>query len=118
MLSLITLTALLAAMASATPYPPQATVKPTFSGGQAYHSPNLKSHIPKFSSSNSSDSRLALGGYVRGPAARDDQEIWDGIGAGNDWYTMYWGDGGYGHGWYVKSGLVTRSVLTVDLQAS
>lgn len=104
MLSLITLTAVLAAVASATPYPPQATVKPTFSGRQAYHSENHKSHIAQFASnsSDSSDSRLALGGYVRGGAARYDQEIWDGIGAGNDWYTMYWGDGGAGHGWYVK----------------
>ena len=101
MLSLITLTAVLAAITSATPYPPQATVKPTFSGRQAYHSPNHKSHIDQFPS-NSSDSRLALGGYVRGGAARYDQEIYDGIGAGNDWYTMYWGDGGAGHGWYAN----------------
>jgi hypothetical protein len=102
MLSIFALIGIYATIVAGSPFPPEATVQPA-----------IPSHIPHFgnnehapprpktsNSTSTSGSRLmATGQYVRGGAARYDTNIYDGIGAGADWYTMYWGDGGYGHGW-------------------
>lgn len=100
MLSVFTFIGVCAAIVAGSPFPPEATVQPARPNNIPHFGNNKHAVLDQKDSSNNSTFRLmATGQYVRGPAARYDTNWYDGIGRGADWYTMYWGDGGYGHGW-------------------
>lgn len=99
MLSIVSLSALLAALVAASPYPPEATTRPPTPKEKPHFGNVIHANITDRVTGNASGNRLATGQFVWGGAARYDTNIYDGIGPGADFYRMYWGDGGYGHGW-------------------
>lgn len=104
MLSLVTLTALLASFAAAIPYPPEATVVPTKPDHPAFFG-NKHGNFQKYNATLTPTKTLktrAKGGVVTGGAQVTTINDNDGIGAGSDSYTMYWGDGSLGAGWPTK----------------
>ena len=100
MLTLLTSVSLLAALSNASPYPPGVAIKSS-THHENPHFPNpIHANITDKPRKATAGNRLkATGQYVWGGAARYDTNIYDGIGAGVDRYTMYLGDGGAGHGW-------------------
>lgn len=100
MLSFLLSLGLLTALTTASPYPPEVAVKSS-TQRENPHFPNpIHANITDIPTKTTSNNRLAsVGQWVSGGAARWDQNIYDGVGRGVDQYTMYWGDGGAGHGW-------------------
>lgn len=104
MFSLVTLTALLATYVAAVPYPPEATVKPPKPAHPAFFGNkhgNFQPYNVTLTPSRTLKPR-AEGGVVTGGAAVTTINNQDGIGAGSDSYTMYWGDGSLQAGWPTK----------------
>jgi len=102
MLTILASIGLLAAFSNASPYPPEVAIKSS-THHENPHFPNvIHANTTENPTKTTAGSRLkATGQYVWGGAARYDTNVNDGIGRGVDQYTMYWGDGGAGHGWYV-----------------
>ncbi|PQE08386.1 glycoside hydrolase protein [Rutstroemia sp. NJR-2017a WRK4] len=106
MASLLATAVLLASLTSAIPYPPEVAIPPT--------TPTVKpdfghksGNLMKGKSGFTTESVLATGGYVTGGAAVTTINNQDGIGAGSDSYTMYWGDGSDTAGWPHKEDWVS-----------
>jgi hypothetical protein len=104
MFSLLALTALLATLTAATPYPPTATIVPPKPAHPAFFG-NKHGNFMKYNTTVAPTHTLkarAKGGVVSGGAAVTTINDHDGIGAGPDKYTMYWGDGSQQAGWPTK----------------
>lgn len=110
MLSLVTLTAILVTLTAAVPYPPEATVKPPKPDHPAYFWHGVLQPYNATLTPTPSLTDLvarAVGGVVTGGAKVTAINNQDGIGAGQDKYTMYWGDGSQGAGWPTKASWVS-----------
>jgi hypothetical protein len=90
------------AIAEPLPYPPQATSKPTIPANFHPTFGNKKGNFQPTSNKVSKRriSKRDTGGWVE----NGNVAVWnindeDGVGAGNDQYTMYWGDGSVDQGW-------------------
>jgi hypothetical protein len=112
MLSLITLTALLATLTAAIPYPPEATVKPPVPAHPA-HFGNKHGNFQHYNATSTPTRALsdivarAKGGVVTGGAKVTTINNNDGIGAGQDRYITYYGDGSETAGWPKKESWVS-----------
>jgi hypothetical protein len=92
------------AVAEPIPYPPKATSKPVIPADFHPYFGNKKGNFqPTTATTKVNKRRFSerdTGGWVQIAA----DAVWnindeDGIGAGSDQYTMYWGDGSAGAGW-------------------
>lgn len=112
MLSLATLTALLATLTAAAPYPPEATVEPptpkhpAFFGNKHGNFQHYNATATPTRSTHEIIAR-AKGGVVTGGARVTTINNNDGIGAGQDRYITYYGDGSQGSGWPLKQNWVS-----------
>jgi len=112
MISLVTLTALLATLTAAVPYPPEATVKPAVPDHPAFFGNKHGNFMPFNNTPTPTRTTRDLvarakGGVVTGGAKVTSINNQDGIGGGQDKYTMYWGDGSAGAGWPAKENWVS-----------
>lgn len=107
------------AIAEPIPYPPQATSKPaipanfhpTFGNKKGNFQPTTANTTAKVNKRRISERET--GGWVQ----NGNVAVWnindeDGIGAGNDQYTMYWGDGG---SWPTRNQWVSFTEMYVPL---
>ena len=95
------------AIAEPIPYPPEATVKPPTPVDFHPFFGNKKGNFQPSTTKAVGKRRISerdTGGWVQISA----DAVWtiddeDGIGAGSDSYTMYWGDGSADDGWPTRS---------------
>jgi hypothetical protein len=105
------------AIAEPIPYPPQVTETPSvihktlpFFGNK--HGNFQPENTTVMESKPTKTVKRATGGWVQnGNVAVWNINDYDGIGAGSDSYTMYWGDGSTGAGWPPRS----RWVSFIDM---
>ncbi|KAK0763278.1 hypothetical protein N5P37_004265 [Trichoderma harzianum] len=130
MVNKLLVASLLVGASLASPYPPSAIDGPTAPVPDTVDFSIPKkadaSHFKPSKSSNSPVSRTAdapvvanaklearvTGERVNNAVARfDNSNIQDGVGAGSDTYTMYWGDGSTGAGWPAQSRWVSFQTM-------
>ncbi|KAL3428245.1 hypothetical protein PVAG01_01754 [Phlyctema vagabunda] len=106
MASFLKTVAILATAVSAIPYPPDVAIAPPVPSVRAFFG-NKHGNFMNNKTKPAGVSVLATGGYVTGGAAVSSINNQDGIGAGTDHYTMYYGDGSAGAGWPYKENWVS-----------
>lgn len=104
-------------MATAIPYPPTVTEKPAPHKSLPVFGNKYGNFQPEnITAVETKPSKRATGGWVQIAA----DAVWsindeDGIGAGSDSYTMYWGDGGSWSGWPTRANWVSFTEMYVCL---